>query len=107
MAKPHTNKKFLHGLMAAFIFCGGNKVAAMPLVRARLVPRLAPPHLPHASRGRACNLTAIYIDRSSSVIQVSRNMFHPDLAGQNTSEQAPQKGGMRHFSSAMKAHHIE
>jgi hypothetical protein len=27
----HTNKKFLHGLMAAFLFCGGNMVAAMPL----------------------------------------------------------------------------
>jgi hypothetical protein len=32
--------------MAAFVPCGGAKVAAMPLVCARLVPRQAPPH-PH------------------------------------------------------------
>jgi hypothetical protein len=53
MAFRHTNKKFLHGLMAAFLFCGGNMVAAMPLFRARLFPRRLPPHPRTPARARA------------------------------------------------------
>lgn len=60
----------LHGLMAALFFCGGKAVAAMPLVRARLVPRRLPPLAPVRLRGRACNFTAKSPDRSSSVIKV-------------------------------------
>jgi hypothetical protein len=48
-----TNKKFLHGLMAAFLFCGGEAVAAMPLFRARLIPRRLPPHPRTPARARA------------------------------------------------------
>lgn len=43
--KAH-NQKVLARSVAAFFPCGGTMVAAMPLVRARLVPRQAPPH-PH------------------------------------------------------------
>jgi hypothetical protein len=46
-----TSQLVLARSMAAFIFCGGNKVAAMPLVRARLVPRRLPPQPPYACAG--------------------------------------------------------
>jgi hypothetical protein len=39
-------KSVCTGLWPPFLFCGGAAVAAMPFVRARLVPRQAPPH-PH------------------------------------------------------------
>lgn len=42
-----TSQLVLARSVAAFVPCGGNKEAATaPIVRARLVPRLAPPH-PH------------------------------------------------------------
>jgi hypothetical protein len=53
LSKPHTNKKCMHGLMAALLFCGGKAVAAMPLFRARLFPRRLPPHPRTPARARA------------------------------------------------------
>jgi hypothetical protein len=45
--------KGVNGLTAAFIFCGGKAVAAMPLFRARLFPRRLPPHPRTPARARA------------------------------------------------------
>jgi hypothetical protein len=55
-----------------FIFCGREVVAALPLFVRALYRAWLRPHPPRARRGRACRLTAICIDRSSSIIQVSR-----------------------------------
>ena len=51
-----TSQLVLARSMAALFFCGATAVAAMPLVRARLVPRRLAPHAPqYACAGALVN----------------------------------------------------
>ena len=84
-----TSQLVLARSTAALFFCGATAVAALSIVRARLIPHSLAPQAPVRLLGRACRLTAICIDRSSSVIEVSGIKIQ---AG---------------FSSAMKAQCIE
>ena len=51
--KPHTNKKCLHGLMAALSPAGGKRWRPCPFFSARLFPRRLPPHPRTPARARA------------------------------------------------------
>jgi len=53
LSSEATNKKCLHGLMAALKFCGGKAVAAMPLFSCAPCSAQAPPATPVRLRGRA------------------------------------------------------
>lgn len=63
-----TSQLVLARSAAALKSCGAQVVAALPIVRARLVPRSLAPQAPVRLRGRACNFTEIYVVESSAVI---------------------------------------
>ncbi len=75
-----TSQLVLARSMAALFFAGGNRWRPCPLFVRALYRAWLLPHPPHASRGRACRLTAICNDQSSSVIEVSGIKYRLALA---------------------------
>jgi hypothetical protein len=82
----------MHGLCPALIFAGGQRRPAMPVVRARLVPRQAPPATPTRLPRARVVLTVI-----SVVGKCHQVLSRVEI--QNTR--------VHYFSSAMKIHRTE